>query len=308
MTMKTEIVQEADDLRPLLFSIAYRMLGSASDAEDVVQLAYLRYFGYVDRGNVVESAKALLTTITTRLAIDHLTSARVKRESYIGPWLPEPLLTSSDPDAAEVTVMSDSLSTAFLVLLETLTPVERAVFLLREVFAYDYADVAAIVGKSEDNCRQLLVRARRHIEDGRPRFDVDPAERAALAERFFAAAERGDLDALVDLLAADVAMYGDGGGKTRALPEPVFGRDRVRRFVGTFFGHYRTVGARLERAEVNGGPGLLAFDVEDRLINVITVDVIDGQVCTVRSVLNPDKLRHLGFPLSPLALRRRDDG
>jgi RNA polymerase sigma-70 factor (ECF subfamily) len=307
MTVKTETVKEAHDLRPLLFSIAYRMLGSASDAEDVVQLTYLRYFGYVDRGNEVESAKALLTTITTRLAIDHLRSARVQRESYVGPWLPEPLLTSSDPDAAEVTAMADSLSTAFLVLLETLSPVERAVFLLREVFAYDYAEIAAIVGRSEDNCRQLLVRARRHIEDGRARFDVDPVERAALAERFFAAAERGDLDALVDLLAADVAMYGDGGGKGRAAASPVFGRDRVHRLLGAFFRQFRDLGARLERAEVNGGPGVLAFDAEDRLINVVTVDVDGGQICTIRSVVNPDKLGHLGFPLSPIVVRRRDE-
>ena len=173
-TGRTEREEQADELRPLLFSIAYRMLGSAADAEDLVQAAYVRYLDYAAQDNDVESPRALLTTITTRLAIDHLKSARVQRETYVGPWLPEPLLTAAGPDAAEVVAMSDSLSMAFLVVLETLSPVERAVFLLRDVFAYDYAEVAHIVGKSEANCRQLLVRARRRLGDGRARFDVDP--------------------------------------------------------------------------------------------------------------------------------------
>ncbi|OBC16315.1 RNA polymerase subunit sigma-24 [Mycobacterium sp. 852013-50091_SCH5140682] len=295
--------EDPTELRPLLFSIAYRMLGSVTEAEDTVQAAYLRYFDYLDRGSEADSPRSLLTTITTRLAIDHLRSARVRRETYIGPWLPEPLLTSADPDVAELAATSDSLSMAFLVLLETLSPVERAVFLLREVFAYDYDDIARIVGKEPANCRQLLNRARRHIEAGRHRFDVDAAHRAELADRFFHAAEDGDLDDLVQLLAADVAFYGDGGGTGRGLPRPVFGRDRVQRVLAGIVHAYHGVGARLQRSPVNGQPGLLAFDPDGALINVLTIDVEGDSICTVRSVINPDKLGHLGFPLSPLARR-----
>lgn len=295
--------EDPAELRPLLFSIAYRMLGSVTEAEDTVQAAYLRYFDYLDRGREADSPRSLLTTITTRLAIDHLRSARVRRETYIGPWLPEPLLTSADPDVAELAATSDSLSMAFLVLLETLSPVERAVFLLREVFAYDYDDIARIVGKEPANCRRLLNRARRHIEAGRHRFDVDAAHRAELADRFFHAAEDGDLDDLVQLLAADVAFYGDGGGTGRGLPRPVFGRDRVQRVLAGIVHAYHGVGARLQRSLVNGQPGLLAFDPDGALINVLTIDVEGDSICTVRSVINPDKLGHLGFPLSPLARR-----
>jgi RNA polymerase sigma-70 factor (TIGR02957 family) len=297
-------VEDRDDgveLRPLLFSIAYRMLGGVADAEDTVQLAYLRYLGYLNRGHRAESTRALLTAITTRLAIDHLRSARVQRETYIGPWLPEPLLTSTGPDVAEAAATADSLSMAFLVLLETLSPVERAVFLLREVFAYDYDDIARIVGKSQVNCRQVLVRARRHVDAGRRRFAVDAAQRAKLADRFFEAAQGGDLDDLVELLAADVAFYGDGGGVGRGLRRPVFGRDQVQRVLGGIFRAYGRVDARLDRSEVNGGPGFLVFDPDGGLVNVLTVDVEDDRVRTVRSVINPDKLGHLGFTLSPLA-------
>ncbi|WP_319447177.1 MULTISPECIES: RNA polymerase sigma-70 factor [unclassified Mycobacterium] len=296
-------LEDALELRPLLFSIAYRMLGSVADAEDIVQAAYLRYLDYGKRGHDAESPKALLTAITTRLAIDQLRSARVQRETYIGPWLPEPLLTSNEPDVAEAAVTSDSLSMAFLVLLETLSPVERAVFLLREVFAYDYDDIAGIVGKSQANCRQLAARARRHIDDGRRRFEVDSAQRAKLADRFFDAAEHGALGPLVEMLAGDVAFYGDGGRNGRGLRQPVFGRERVQRVVDGIFRAYHRVGARFQRCEVNGGPGLLAFDAEGGLINVLTVDVHDDQICTVRSVINPDKLGHLGLPLSLFAQR-----
>ncbi len=295
--------EDPAELRPLLFSIAYRMLGSVADAEDVVQAAYVRYFDYLARGSEADSPRSLLTTITTRLAIDHLRSARVQRETYIGPWLPEPLLTSADSDVAELAATSDSLSMAFLVLLETLSPVERAVFLLREVFAYDYDDIARIVGKEPANCRQLLNRARRHIEAGRHRFDVDAAHRAELAERFFSAAEDGDLESLVELLAADVAFYGDGGGMGRGLPRPVFGRDRVLRVLAGIVRAYHGIGARFQRSLVNGQPGLLSFDPDGGLINVLTVDVAGNSISTVRSVINPDKLDHLGFPLSPLARR-----
>jgi RNA polymerase sigma-70 factor (ECF subfamily) len=297
--------EDVVELRPRLFSIAYRMLGSVADAEDIVQAAYLRYLDYGKHGHEADSPRALLTAITTRLAIDQLRSARVRRETYIGPWLPEPLLTSSEPDVAEAAVMSDSLSMAFLVLLETLSPVERAVFLLREVFAYDYDDVARIVGKSESNCRQLLARARRHVDDGRRRFATDSAQRAELADRFFDAAEHGALGPLVELLADDVAFYGDGGSTGRGVRQPMFGRERVQRVVDGIFRAYSSIGARFERCEVNGGPGLLAFDTEGGLINVLTVDVEGDSICTVRSVINPEKLGHLGLPLSQLAQRGR---
>lgn len=297
--------EEAADLRPLLFSIAYRMLGSVAEAEDIVQATYLRYLDYSEQGREAESPRALLTTITTRLAIDHLRSARVQRESYVGPWLPEPLLTSNEPDVADVAVMSDSLSMAFLVLLETLSPVERAIFLLREVFVYDYDEIARITDKSPANCRQLLARARRHVDAGQRRFAADSAQRASLADRFFEAAENGALGPLVDLLAEDVAFYGDGGSSGRGLRQPVFGRERVRRVLDGIFHAYSRFGTRFERRGINGGPGLLAFDASGGLINVLAIDVSDHQISTVRSVINPDKLRHLGLPLSELAQRAR---
>ncbi|KAA0108576.1 RNA polymerase sigma factor SigJ [Mycolicibacterium sp. P1-5] len=297
--------EEAADLRPLLFSIAYRMLGSVADAEDIVQATYVRYLDHCRQGREVESLRALLTTITTRLAIDELRSARVQRESYIGPWLPEPLLTSNEPNVADTAVTSDSLSMAFLVLLETLSPVERAVFLLREVFVYDYDEIARITGKSEANCRQLLTRARRHVDAGRRRFEADAAQRAALADRFFGAAERGALGPLVELLAEDVAFYGDGGSAGRGVRQPVFGRIRVQRVLDGIFDAYSRFGARFERCGINGGPGLLTFDAAGGLINVLTIDVCDNRICTVRSVINPDKLGHLGLPLSELAQRPR---
>jgi RNA polymerase sigma-70 factor (ECF subfamily) len=293
---------DAADLRPLLFAIAYRMLGSVTDAEDIVQGTYLRYLDYLQQGHQVESPRSMLTTIATRLAIDHLRSARVQREKYLGPWLPEPLITSTVPDAADAAVVSDSVSMAFLLLLETLSPVERAVFLLREVFAYDYSDIARIVDKSPANCRQLLNRARRHIAAGRRRFDADAARRDQLADRFFAAAQNGELDDLVQWLADDVSFSGDGGGIGRGLPRPIFGRNRVHRALAAIMGAYRSLGVRLQRSQINGQPGVLAFDPDGALINVLTLDIYGGSICTIRSVINPDKLKHLGFALSPLAL------
>lgn len=290
-------------LRPLLFAIAYRMLGSVTDAEDIVQGTYLRYLDYLQQGHRVESPRSMLTTIATRLAIDQLRSARVQREKYMGPWLPEPLITPAVPDTADLAVMSDSLSMAFLLLLETLSPVERAVFLLREVFAYDYGDIAHIVDKTPDNCRQLLNRARRHIAAGRRRFDADATRRDQLADRFFAAAENGDLDDLVQWLADDVSFYGDGGGVGRGLPRPIFGRYRVHRVLAAIMGAYRSLGVRLQHAQINGQPGVLAFDPDGALINVLTLDIYGGSICTIRSVINPHKLKHLGFALSPLACR-----
>src|ERR671935_2961360 len=210
-----------DKLRPLLFSIAYRMLGSASEAEDIVQEAFLRFHRATEEGEKIDSPKAFLSTVTTRLSIDHLRSARVRRESYTGTWLPEPLVTGEEPDVADHAETADSLSMAFLVLLESLSPVERAVFLLREVFDYPYSEIAQVIGKSEDNTRQLAVRARRHVEDRKPRFEADRKARDELAGRFFAAAEEGDTEGLVKLLADDVVFYGDGGGKGPAIVKPL---------------------------------------------------------------------------------------
>ncbi len=288
-------------LRPLLFSIAYRMLGTVADAEDIVQEAFLRLERTRQAGTAIESERGFLTTVTTRLAIDELRSARVRRERYFGPWLPEPLLTATEPDAAEVAELSDSLSVSFLVLLETLTPAERAVFLLREVFDYPYDEIAEIVDKSEANCRQILARARRRIDDGKPRFEVDRDRQRELAGRFLNAFENGEVDQLVSMLAADVVFYGDGGGKAQGLPRPIYGADRVGRLLRSFGQRFRQAGVRVEAAVVNGEPGSLNFDADGRLINVFVFEISDGSIQTVRSIINPEKLGHLGYPVSDLA-------
>jgi RNA polymerase sigma-70 factor (TIGR02957 family) len=293
----------SEELRPLLFSIAYRMLGSVGDAEDVVQEAYLRAERAQADGTRIESRRAFLTTVTTRLAIDELRSARARRETYVGPWLPEPLLTSTEPDAAEHAEMADSLSMSFLVLLETLTPVERAVFLLREVFEYGYDEIAEIVDKSEANCRQILTRARKRIDEGRPRFEADRRQQEELARRFLDAFEEGDVDGLVALLAADAVFVGDGGGKGRGISRPVYGREPVMRLLVSFLPRYRSASATVRVGEVNGQPGALFFDADERLVNVFAFEVAEGAIQAVRSVINPDKLAHLGYPLSPLARR-----
>jgi RNA polymerase sigma-70 factor, ECF subfamily len=300
----TEAVTPEDyaEFRPLMFSIAYRMTGSASDAEDIVQEAFLRLTRVLRDGASIDSPKAYLATVTTRLAISHLRSARVRRESYVGAWLPEPLLADPDSDPAERAEMSDSLSMAFLVLLESLTPTERAVFLLHEVFGYDYKEIAGITGKSETNCRQILVRARHHVDDGKPRFDASREQRDQVARRFFEAAGGGDLSGLLELLAPDVVMVGDGGGKAWATAQPVSGAERVARLL---FGLYRRapkMGVRVEPAYVNGQPGAVTYDPQDRIVNVFALDITDGRVQTIRSILNPDKLHHLG-PVSDAALR-----
>jgi RNA polymerase sigma-70 factor, ECF subfamily len=283
-----------EELRPLLFSIAYRMVGSVSEAEDLVQESFLRIHRAEADGTRIESPKAYLSAITTRLSIDHLKSARVRREQYFGQWLPEPLLTDPAPDAAAQTETADSLSMAFLVLLESLTPVERAVFLLREVFDYDYGEIAGIVDKTEDNCRQLYVRARRHIDEGRPRFEASRQQRDELAHRFFAAAEQGDTDALVEILAADVVVYGDGGGKAPSWPRPIYGRERVAKLIAGAVTQAKELGASIRPTQVNGQPGVMFTDDEGRIAVVMSVDIADGVVQTIRSVINPAKLAHLG--------------
>jgi RNA polymerase sigma-70 factor (ECF subfamily) len=284
-----------EELRPGAFAIAYRMLGSVSEAEDLVQEAFLRLHRTLAEGEQVSSPRAYLSTVVTRLCIDQLRSARARRERYVGEWLPEPLLASDEADPARQAEVADSLSLAFLVLLESLSPEQRAAFLLREVFDYPYDEIARIMGRSEDNARQLVTRARRQVQQRRPRFEASRQRREALAQRFFAAAGDGDLHALEELLAHDVMLHGDGGGKAPALAHPVHGRAKVARTLLAWFrAAARIGGVTLQAAEVNGQPGALVLDPEGGLVNVLALDVADGQVQAIRSIVNPDKLRHLG--------------
>ena len=295
VSRRTLVAEAYADLRPLLFSIAYRMLGSVAEAEDIVQESFLRYQRALEDETPIESAKAYLSAVATRLAIDHLRSARVRKEAYVGEWLPEPLLTDDDaPEGARDAERADSLSMAFLLLLERLSPVERAVFLLHEVFEYDYREIAAIVDRSEDNCRQLAVRARRHVEQHRPRFEASREAREQLATRFFDALGEGDFGALIDLLAADVVAYGDGGGKAPSVQHPIVGRDPVVRLLLGLMRQGDELGVTMRRAEVNGQPGAMFFDPSGRLAGVWSLDIADGQLQTLRAVLNPEKLGHLG--------------
>jgi RNA polymerase sigma-70 factor (TIGR02957 family) len=282
-----------EEYRPLMFSIAYRMTGSVGDAEDIVQEAFLRVARSGTGG--IDSPRAYLATMTTRLAIDHLRSARVRRESYVGPWLPEPLLADDSQGPAERAEMSDSLSLAFLVLLESLSPVERAVFLLREVFGYGYDEIADAVGKSEANCRQIFTRSRRHIDEGRPRFRTSRAEGEELVRRFLDAAAGGDMAAFVERLAPDVVFYGDGGGKREAVVAPVYGREAVIGLLAQIAARVHQLGGVTPQPTwINGQPGLVSYDAAGGVIGVIAFDVLDGMVQAIRSVVNPDKLQHLG--------------
>jgi RNA polymerase sigma-70 factor, ECF subfamily len=288
-------MSSADEQRSLSFAVAYRMLGSVAEAEDVVQEALIRLHEAED----VANPDAFLTTVTTRLAIDVLRSARVRREAYVGSWLPEPLV---EDDAAGTVETDDTVSLAFLVALERLTPDERAVLVLREAFDYGFDEIREIVGKDAANCRQILSRARRRIAEDRPRFDPDPDERRALAARFLEAARYGDMDGLVALLAPDAVLIGDGGGKARSIAAPMVGGARVGRALVTFYGMAVEWGLELQPAIVNGGPGFRAVTSAGRLVNVVGLDVEGGVITRVHSMLNPDKLGHLG-PLSDLALR-----
>jgi RNA polymerase sigma-70 factor (ECF subfamily) len=276
------------ELRPLLVSIAYRMLGSVSEAEDVVQEVFLRVQRELAAGTEIRSPKAYLSAAVTRLAIDQLRSARARREEYLGTWLPEPVLTDDPAEKA------DSISMAFLLLLERLTPVERAVFLLHDVFAYGFDEIATIVGKSEANCRQLALRARRHIEAGKPRFEVSRDARDDLAAKFFAAANAGDMDGLVRVLANDVVVYGDGGGKAPQWAAPIVGADRVAKLFAGLGRQMREHHATVTLRQINGQPGAVVTAPDGALVNVFTLDITDGAVHAIRSVINPDKLRHLG--------------
>lgn len=284
-------VEEFEELRPLLFAIAYRILGSVSEAEDAVQETWLRYEASPTQPT---STKAFLAAVVTRISIDVLRSARVRRETYVGPWLPEPLLTDPYDDPARSAELADSVSMAALLLLERLTPLERAVFVLREVFGFGFPEIASAVGRSEAACRQLAVRARRHMDAGRPRFEADRRERQELAARFFDAVRDGDVDGLRDLLAADVQLVGDGGGKAPALAKGVVGADNVARVLASFFPLIAKLDASMEPHEVNGQPGAIFRDRDGGLLGTLALDVLGEQIQTIRSVVNPDKLGHMG--------------
>jgi RNA polymerase sigma-70 factor (TIGR02957 family) len=283
-----------EDLRPRGFAVAYRMLGSVSEAEDIVQEGLLRLHLALQQGERIESPRAYLSTVVTRLCIDQLRSARVRRESYVGEWLPEPLVDDGRSDPADHAELADSLSLAFLVLLESLTPEQRAAFLLREVFDYPYAEIAAIIGTGEDNARQLVARARRHVEARRPRFEASQERREQLASSFLAAVSNGDLQALEELLAHDIVLHGDGGGRVPAITRPVHGRTRVARALLSWMRAGEPFGGRfLRQVQVNGQPGAMVSDAAGALIAVAVLDIADGQVQAVHSIANPDKLRHL---------------
>ena len=275
------------DHRPLMFSIAYRMLGSAIDAEDVVQDAYLRW-AQVDAAKV-RSPKDYLSAMVTRLSIDQLRSARVRREVYVGPWLPEPLVGVDANDPVAASALSESLSTAFLALLERLTPVQRAAFLLRDVFEFPYSSIARILKTTQPNARQLVNRAKRAIAEGRPRFPCDPRMAADLTERFLTACSSGDLKELVAILAEDAVAWADGGDRFHAARRPVNGVDRVARFVAAIVKKWVAAGDVL-RAPVNGGEGLV-FSIGGRLRAVMTVNVQRDRIAGVYIIVNPDKLR-----------------
>ncbi|NBE95017.1 RNA polymerase sigma-70 factor [Nonomuraea sp. KC401] len=285
---KTEEFQE---LRPLLFAIAYRILGSVGEAEDAVQETWLRY-----RASPVQpaSAKAFLSTVVTRISVDVLRSARVRREAYVGPWLPEPLLTDPYQDPARSAELADSVSMAALLLLERLTPLERAVFVLREVFAFGFPDIAAAVGRSEAACHQLAARARRHMDAGRARFEVGRREREDLAERFFEAFRKGDVDELVKLLAADVTVIGDSGGKAPQWQPVIVGAENVARMLATFVPLAVRSGCIVASQQVNGQPGAVFRDRDGQVLSTWALDVLDGQVQTISTVNNPEKLGHVG--------------
>jgi len=292
-----QTIDEFETYRSYLFAVAYRMLGSTMDAEDMVQETYLRF--QTTPLETIVSPKAFLTTIITRLCMDQLHLARRKREQYLGPWLPEPLITADAPELAQVEERVDAyetISLAFMVLLEQLQPAERAVFLLREVFEYDYAEIAAFLGKSEIACRQWFSKAKKHLSDHRPRFPVSPDTQKQLLAGFQQAVLAGEMSTLMSLLAEDVTFWGDGGGKVPgAAKRPITGRDAVARFfleTNNVFRRYLPEGAHVEMAEVNGQPALITRS-GDRAFAVMTIEVDAGQIKAIRIVANPEKLTHV---------------
>ncbi len=283
--------EEFEELRPLLFSIAYRILGSVTEAEDAVQETWLRYAASPTEPR---SARAFLSATVSRISIDVLRSARVRREAYVGPWFPEPLLTDPYQDPERSAELADSVSVAALLLLERLSPVERAVFVLREVFAFSFREIAPAVARSEAACRQLAVQARRHMDAGRPRFEADRKEREELAGRFFDAFREGDVDGLRELLAADVHMVGDGGGKAPQWGTHINGAEHVARVLAALAVPFVRTGGVVEPHQVNGQPGAIVRDRDGNVLNTLALDILDGQIQTIRTVINPDKLSHVG--------------
>ena len=279
-----------DQYRGLLFSIAYRMLGSVADAEDMLQESFIRW--QQTSSDEIRSPRAFLVTIVTRLCINHLESARVRREEYVGEWLPEPLVTDPKSDPSHVLRVDESLSMAFLVLLERLTSIERAVFLLREIFEYEYSEIATILGQSEANCRQILRRARQHVSEARPRFRASSEERRNLLERFLRKTIQGDMDGLVDLLASDVVLHSDGGGKALAVPNLIFGADKVAR--GILGSLEKLVPRNLltRMALINGQPGIVSY-LNGKPYSVLTLDTGEGLIRSIYVLTNPEKLAHL---------------
>ncbi|HST46736.1 RNA polymerase sigma-70 factor [Jatrophihabitans sp.] len=283
--------EEFEELRPLLFSIAYRILGSVSEAEDAVSETWLRYQATETQPT---SVKAFLSAVVTRISIDVLRSARVRREQYVGPWFPEPLLTDPYQDPERSAELADSVSMAALLLLERLSPLERAVFVLREVFGFGFGEVATAVGRSEAACRQLAARARRHMDAGRPRFEADRRERDRLAARFFEALREGDVDNLRDLLAADVEMVGDGGGKAPQWARGISGAENVARVLTSMLPPMVRIEVSWQPQQVNGQPGAVFRDRDGKVLNTWALDISDGRIQAIRTVLNPDKLAHVG--------------
>jgi RNA polymerase sigma-70 factor, ECF subfamily len=293
--------EEFQELRPLLFAIAYRILGSVTEAEDAVQDTWLRYAAYPDQP---ASAKAFLSAVVTRISIDVLRSARVRREEYPGPWFPEPLITDPYEDPERSAELADSVSMAALLLLERLSPLERAVFVLREVFGFGFAEIASAVGRSESACRQLAVRSRQHMDAGRPRFEANRLEREELAARFFGAVRDGDMEGLRELLAADVQMVGDAGGKAPQLARSIIGADKVARVFASVFPQLVGIHVTFEPREVNRQPGAIFRDRDGKVLYIVTLDILDGRIQTIRSVSNPDKLAHMGPVADAWALAR----
>jgi RNA polymerase sigma-70 factor (ECF subfamily) len=285
----TSASESFEEHRAHLFGIAYRMLGQVAEAEDQVQETFIRW-QRSERPDV-QSLRAYLTTIITRLCIDHLRSAQHQREQYVGMWLPEPLVALDDRDPASAAQLADSVTNAFLLLMEALSPVERAVFLLREVFGYEYDEVSRIVGKSEANCRQMLARSRTHLVARRPRFQVSPDHAEKLVEQFQRMCSSGDTDGLISMLSEDAAIYADGGGKASAVRKPVLGATAVARFL---IAVYQKAGpqVRVQPVIINAEPGALVF-IADKLEQAITFELEDNRIRAIYVVRNPDKLEHL---------------
>ena len=276
--------------RSLLLSIAYRMVGTLADAEDMLQDTFLRWQQASDVN--VQSPKAFLITVITRLCINHLQSARVQREQYVGEWLPEPVVTLPGSDPSSLPQVDESISLAFLVLLERLSPIERAVFLLREVFDYDYSEIAGIVGRNEANCRQIFRRSRQHIKEMRPRFDASQELKEKLLREFLEATSGGDMNGLLQLFSQDVTVHTDGGGKASALQKPVFGRENTARLMISGNRKFRPQNSIIEIVQVNGQPGLAIY-LDGRVETIMSVDVVNNRIRNVYILRNPDKLQNV---------------